>query len=86
MAVAAIGMVVGWRLFGFFAAAWARALDTVQRLTDRVRPLYVGSFHKWYFDDLNDLLFVRIGGLSSRRPLVVRRPRHRRRRQRRRRR
>ena len=24
--------------------------------------LYQGSFHKWWFDELNDLLFVRIGG------------------------
>jgi NADH-quinone oxidoreductase subunit L len=60
VAVATIGMVAAWRMFGFFGIG-AR-LDTVRALTARVPDLYRGSFHKWYFDELNDLLFVRIGG------------------------
>jgi NADH-quinone oxidoreductase subunit L len=60
VAVATIGMVAAWRLFGFFRIG-AR-LGTVRQLTARVPRLYAGSFDKWYFDELNDLLFVRIGG------------------------
>ncbi len=63
VAIATIGMVVGWRLFGFFRA---RAhLDTVRELTARMPRLYLGSFRKWYFDELNDLLFVRVGGVVA---------------------
>ncbi|MBX3028608.1 MAG: NADH-quinone oxidoreductase subunit L [Chloroflexi bacterium] len=60
VAVATIGMVAAWRMFGFFRIH--DRLDTVRALTARVPTLYQGSFHKWYFDELNDLLFVRIGG------------------------
>ncbi|MEZ4596162.1 MAG: NADH-quinone oxidoreductase subunit L [Chloroflexota bacterium] len=60
VAVAVIGMVAAWRLFGFFGIG-AR-LDRVRQLTARVPRLYEGSFNKWWFDELNDLLFVRIGG------------------------
>ncbi len=63
VAVATIGMVLAWRLFGFFRS---RAhLDQVRELTARVPRLYLGSFNKWYFDELNDLLFVRIGGVVA---------------------
>ena len=37
----------------------------VRAWTQRAKPLYTASFHKWYFDDLNDLLFVRFGGLVA---------------------
>ncbi|MET0773552.1 MAG: NADH-quinone oxidoreductase subunit L [Candidatus Limnocylindrales bacterium] len=60
VAVATIGMVAAWRLFGFFGVR-AR-LDRVRELTARAPRLYQGSFNKWWFDELNDLLFVRIGG------------------------
>ena len=60
VAVAVIGMVAAWRLFGFFGIG-AR-LERVRELTGRVPRLYQGSFHKWWFDELNDLLFVRMGG------------------------
>ncbi len=60
VAVAAIGMVAGWRLFGFFGIR-AR-LDRVRALTARAPRLYEASFHKWWFDELNDLLFVQFGG------------------------
>ena len=63
VAVATIGMIAGWRLFGFFRA---RAhLDTVRELTAKAPRLYLGSFRKWYFDELNDLLFVRFGGVVA---------------------
>jgi len=63
VAVAVIGMVGGWYLFGFFNLKPREAL--VRAWTERAKPLYTGSFHKWYFDDLNDLLFVRFGGLVA---------------------
>jgi NADH-quinone oxidoreductase subunit L len=64
VAVAVIGMVAGWRLFGFFRLA--PRTQTVRTLTDRLRMPYRVSKNKWYFDELNDLLFVRIGGLVAR--------------------
>jgi len=64
--VAAIGIAVAIRLFGFH---WPlRGQDTepqaerVAALTRRAPALYRASFHKWWFDDLNHLLFVVIGG------------------------
>ncbi|CAN5772282.1 NADH-quinone oxidoreductase subunit L [soil metagenome] len=64
VAVAVIGMVAAWRLFGFFGLA-ARP-QAVLSLTERLRTPYRISRNKWYFDELNDLLFVRIGGLVAR--------------------
>src|SRR4051794_22809386 len=61
--VAVLGTVGGWYLFGFFNLKPREAL--VRTWTERAKPLYTASFHKWYFDDLNDLLFVRIGGLVA---------------------
>jgi NADH-quinone oxidoreductase subunit L len=63
VALAAIG--IGWAavLFGFFRRDGRP--DRVRELTQRLPAgpaLYRGSFNKWYFDDLNHLLFVRIGG------------------------
>jgi NADH-quinone oxidoreductase subunit L len=63
VAVAVIGMVAAWRLFGFFSLSPREAL--VEAWTMRVRPLYVASKNKWYFDDINDLIFVRFGGLVA---------------------
>jgi NADH:ubiquinone oxidoreductase subunit 5 (subunit L)/multisubunit Na+/H+ antiporter MnhA subunit len=63
-------MVLAMRFFGFrvplVGTEVAPKPSLVERLTARVRPLYVGSYNKWWFDDLNDLLFVRIGGLVAR--------------------
>jgi NADH-quinone oxidoreductase subunit L len=61
--VAVLGTLGGWYLFGFFNLQPREAL--VRAWTERAKPLYTASFHKWYFDDLNDLLFVRIGGLVA---------------------
>jgi NADH-quinone oxidoreductase subunit L len=63
VAVAVIGMVAAWRLFGFFALSPREAI--VEAWTTRVQPLYVASKNKWYFDDLNELLFVRIGSVVA---------------------
>ena len=53
--VASLGTAVGVRLFrsdhGDLLRAW----------TARLKPLYVGSRNRWFFDDLNDLVFVRFG-------------------------
>jgi NADH-quinone oxidoreductase subunit L len=64
VAVATIGMVLAWRLFGINVGP-LRAdprPDTVQAATRRVPFLYRASLNKWWFDELNHLLFIRIGG------------------------
>ncbi|MEO7117981.1 MAG: NADH-quinone oxidoreductase subunit L, partial [Candidatus Limnocylindrales bacterium] len=59
-AVAVVGMLTAWRLFGFFRSAGEPA--RVAAVTARFKGLYTGSRNKWYFDDLNHLLFVQVGG------------------------
>src|SRR3954470_3935603 len=56
-AAAALGVAAGIWLFGIFRGREKR--DRVERWTDRLRPLYTASYAKWWFDDLNDLIFVR---------------------------
>ncbi|HYA51339.1 MAG TPA: NADH-quinone oxidoreductase subunit L [Streptosporangiaceae bacterium] len=68
--IAAIsGLVLAMRLFGFHWPFTRREIQpepaVVVRWTDRLRPLYRGSFHKWWFDELNDLIFVRFGGVVA---------------------
>jgi len=61
--VASVGLVAGIWLFGAFRAAGRPA--TVARITAAnglTRFLYQASFAKWWFDDLNHLLFIVIGG------------------------
>lgn len=61
--VASLGIGVGIWLFGAFNTR-AR-LETVDSLAGRnrlTRSLYTASLNKWYFDDLNHLLFYRVGG------------------------
>jgi len=64
VAVAAIGIAVAWRLFG--AALPGINLrprpDTVRSLSARVPFLYRASLNKWWFDELNHLFFIVIGG------------------------
>jgi NADH:ubiquinone oxidoreductase subunit 5 (subunit L)/multisubunit Na+/H+ antiporter MnhA subunit len=64
VAVATIGMVVAWQLFGVeIGSLRGRARpELVRALAARVPFLYRASLNKWWFDDVNDLLFVRIGG------------------------
>jgi NADH-quinone oxidoreductase subunit L len=61
VAVATTGLVIAMRLFGYFRRDGQG--NRVAALTARVPRLYQGSFRKWYFDDLNDVLFVRMGGV-----------------------
>ncbi len=63
VAAAALGLVIGIWLFGLFNVRGRRVL--VERLTAAnaaTRFLYRATLNKWWFDDLNDLLFIRIGG------------------------
>ena len=64
IAVAFAGMLAAWRLFGVeigpLKGAGRPAL--VERLTKRAPFLYRASANKWWFDDINNLLFVVIGG------------------------
>ncbi|MBI2776888.1 MAG: NADH-quinone oxidoreductase subunit L [Chloroflexi bacterium] len=64
VAVAVIGMVVAWRLFGVeIGPLRGRGKpELVRQLTARVPFLYRASLNKWWFDDLNHLLFMVIGG------------------------
>ncbi len=64
IAVAVTGLVVAWRLFGVELPGIRRKPDpeAVRSLSDRVPFLYRASLNKWWFDELNDLLFIRIGG------------------------
>jgi NADH-quinone oxidoreductase subunit L len=61
--VATVGLVVGIWLFGAFRRGGRPV--TVARATDAnglTRFLYRASSSKWWFDDLNHLLFIVIGG------------------------
>ena len=63
VAMAALGIGAAIWLFGVFNTR-AR-LETVESLTRRnrvSRALYTASLNKWYFDDLNHLVFYRFGG------------------------
>ena len=50
--IAVVGITIAYRL-------WVVAPATPARLRERLRPLYTFLFHKWYFDELIDLLVVR---------------------------
>jgi NADH-quinone oxidoreductase subunit L len=64
VAVAVIGVLTAWRLFGVNLGAinWRPNPERVRSLTARVPFLYRASLNKWWFDDLNHLLFMTIGG------------------------
>jgi NADH-quinone oxidoreductase subunit L len=64
VAVAVIGMITAWRLFGAELGRihWRPNPERVRALTARVPFLYRASLNKWWFDDLNHLLFIVIGG------------------------
>jgi NADH-quinone oxidoreductase subunit L len=64
IAVAVIGVVAAWRLFGVNLGRlrWRPDPERVRTLTARVPFLYRASLNKWWFDDLNHLLFMVIGG------------------------
>ena len=63
VAAATLGAIAGAWLFGFFRSRTRPT--TVERVTAAnglTRFLYRASLNKWWFDDLYDLLFIRIGG------------------------
>jgi len=64
VAVAVIGMVAAWRLFGVELGGLRRRgnHEQVRELTARAPFLYRASLNKWWFDELNHLLFIVIGG------------------------
>jgi NADH-quinone oxidoreductase subunit L len=64
IAVALIGLLAAWRLFGVeLGPIRGRPQpERVRALTARVPGLYRASLNKWWFDDLNHVLFVVIGG------------------------
>ena len=64
VAVAVIGMVTAWRLFGaeLGRIRWRPDPEHVRALAARAPFLYRASLNKWWFDDLNHLLFIVIGG------------------------
>jgi NADH-quinone oxidoreductase subunit L len=62
--IASVGIAIAWRLFGTDLAGLhlpARP-EQVRELTARVPFLYRASLNKWWFDELNHLLFIVIGG------------------------
>jgi len=64
VALAAIGIAVAWRFFGVELLGLRRSgnPDAVRAASARFPFLYRASLNKWWFDDLYDLLFIRIGG------------------------
>jgi len=64
VAVAAIGVVLAWRLFGaeIGRIRVAAKPDLVRSYSAGIPFLYRASLNKWWFDELNNLLFIVIGG------------------------
>jgi NADH-quinone oxidoreductase subunit L len=64
IAVATAGMLAAWRLFGVEIGGLRRggSPERVRALSARVPFLYRASLNKWWFDELNHLLFIVIGG------------------------
>jgi NADH-quinone oxidoreductase subunit L len=60
----AIGVGLGIWIFGLLRRGEQRSF--VERATERLRPFYDASYAKWWFDDINDLIFVRFGGVVAR--------------------
>jgi NADH-quinone oxidoreductase subunit L len=64
--VAAIGVVLAWRYFGVDLGGLRRPArpELVRELSARpgLSFLYRASLNKWWFDELNHLLFIVIGG------------------------
>jgi NADH-quinone oxidoreductase subunit L len=64
VAVAVAGVLIAWRLFGVELGTLRMPgrPAVVSRITKRLWFLYRASVNKWWFDDINNLLFVVIGG------------------------
>jgi NADH-quinone oxidoreductase subunit L len=63
VAVAVIGVIVAWWLFGVeLGPLKAPGRPTrVTSISNRIRFLYRASANKWWFDDINHVLFVVVG-------------------------
>ena len=60
---AALGLSLGIWLFGFFRnGGRPRLVERLATSNRATRFLYRASLNKWWFDDLNHLLFIVIGG------------------------
>jgi NADH-quinone oxidoreductase subunit L len=64
VAAAAAGIAVAWWLFGveLLALRTRPRPEAVRSIAARLPFLYRASLNKWWFDELYDLLFIRIGG------------------------
>jgi NADH-quinone oxidoreductase subunit L len=67
VAVATLGLILAWRYFGVSIGFLRREprpdqVHAIATANSATRFLYRASLNKWWFDDLNDLLFIRIGG------------------------
>jgi NADH-quinone oxidoreductase subunit L len=64
VAVAATGVALAWRFFGVGIGPirLPSRPEAVREWAAKVPFLYRASLNKWWFDELNDLLFIRIGG------------------------
>ena len=66
VAVAAVGVVLAWRLFGTDLGGLHMPARPERVREISARPglsfLYRASLNKWWFDDINNLLFIVIGG------------------------
>jgi NADH-quinone oxidoreductase subunit L len=62
--VASVGVVLAWWLFGvsFPGLRHEGEPERVTAFAGRAPFLYRASLNKWWFDELYDLLFIRIGG------------------------
>ncbi len=64
--VAVVGLVVAWRYFGVELGGFSRPAQPELVRETSARPglsfLYRASLNKWWFDELNHLLFIVIGG------------------------
>ena len=62
--VAAVGVALAWRFFGVDMGPirMPGRPDAVRAMTARMPFLYRASLNKWWFDELNHLLFIVIGG------------------------
>jgi NADH-quinone oxidoreductase subunit L len=67
--VAVVGVVVAWRYFGIDLAGLSLPARPELVRETSARPglsfLYRASLNKWWFDDLNHLIFIVIGGRVS---------------------
>jgi NADH-quinone oxidoreductase subunit L len=64
VAVAATGVALAWRFFGVGIGPirMPGRPEAVREWAARVPFLYRASLNKWWFDELNDLLFIKLGG------------------------